>query len=174
MPNRHPALALLKHPYGWIATGFGCGLMPKMPGTFASLIALLPYWHFRSFSLLLVLGICVGTFLLGVVASEWAIKKTGQEDPSFVVIDEWVGQWACLALAEAVMRQFHPDLIVPPPWLLLGGLVCFRLCDIAKPWPINWIDRRIHGGLGAMLDDAAAGMLAGMLLTAGTSAFFYF
>ena len=44
-------------------------------------------------------------------------------------------------------------------WILLGFLV-FRLFDIIKPWPIRWIDRHVHGGIGIMLDDVLAGVFA--------------
>jgi len=44
-------------------------------------------------------------------------------------------------------------------WLLIG-FVLFRLFDILKPWPIDWLDRQVHGGLGIMLDDLVAGLMA--------------
>ncbi|MEN0108685.1 MAG: phosphatidylglycerophosphatase A, partial [Pseudomonas sp.] len=28
------------------------------------------------------------------------------------------------------------------------------------PWPIRWIDRHVHGGVGIMLDDLLAGVFA--------------
>ncbi|MBT7758192.1 MAG: phosphatidylglycerophosphatase A, partial [Rhodospirillaceae bacterium] len=42
----------------------------------------------------------------------------------------------------------------------LAGFVLFRLCDITKPWPASWADRRVHGGLGIMLDDVLAALYA--------------
>jgi len=45
------------------------------------------------------------------------------------------------------------------PWVL-AGFVLFRAFDILKPWPISVLDRRVKGGLGIMLDDAAAGAAA--------------
>jgi phosphatidylglycerophosphatase A len=47
---------------------------------------------------------------------------------------------------------------------VLLAFALFRLLDIAKPWPIRWFDRNIHGGLGVMLDDIVAGVLACLLL----------
>jgi phosphatidylglycerophosphatase A len=41
-----------------------------------------------------------------------------------------------------------------------SGFVLFRFFDILKPWPISWADRNIKGGLGIMLDDVLAGLLA--------------
>jgi phosphatidylglycerophosphatase A len=44
-------------------------------------------------------------------------------------------------------------------WFAVAFLA-FRLFDIWKPYPIRWFDRNVHGGLGAMLDDAVAGLFA--------------
>jgi len=41
---------------------------------------------------------------------------------------------------------------------LLAGFLLFRLFDILKPWPIGWLDQRITGGLGIMIDDLLAGL----------------
>jgi phosphatidylglycerophosphatase A len=49
------------------------------------------------------------------------------------------------------------------PWVALAfGL--FRLFDVWKPWPVSWADRRIHGGVGVMLDDVIAGAYAALVL----------
>ena len=53
----------------------------------------------------------------------------------------------------------------PAGWAwVLAGFLLFRLFDIWKPWPIRWLDRRIKGGLGIMLDDLAAGVLTWLVL----------
>jgi len=50
--------------------------------------------------------------------------------------------------------------IPPHAWSIVWGFALFRLFDIVKPWPINWLDKKIHGGLGIMLDDVVAGLYA--------------
>jgi phosphatidylglycerophosphatase A len=35
---------------------------------------------------------------------------------------------------------------------------------MVKPWPIGWLDKRVHGGLGIMVDDIVAGVMAGVAL----------
>jgi phosphatidylglycerophosphatase A len=40
----------------------------------------------------------------------------------------------------------------------------FRFFDIIKPWPISWIDKKITGGFGIMLDDVIAGVMAAVVL----------
>ena len=87
-------------------------------------------------------------FVIGVLTANWVIAKTGVQDPSVVVWDEFIGQWIALLLAPAGWM-----------WMALGfGL--FRLFDIWKPWPVSWADRKLHGGVGAMLDDVLAGVYA--------------
>jgi phosphatidylglycerophosphatase A len=48
----------------------------------------------------------------------------------------------------------------------MGALLLFRLFDIAKPWPVNQLERSVSGGWGVVLDDVAAGVMAGFSLTA--------
>ena len=143
------AKLLLRHPAGWLATGFGCGFAPRAPGTVGSLVALLPWWFWLRelppWHYALVLG-CA--FALGVWASDWVIGQLRSEDPGVVVWDEFIGVWLALMFA-------------PAGWTwMLGGFALFRLFDIWKPWPVRWADREVHGGFGAMLDDALAGLLA--------------
>ncbi len=53
----------------------------------------------------------------------------------------------------------------PPHWIDLGlGFMLFRLFDIAKPWPVGWLDRRLPGAWGVMMDDLAAGLMAAGVL----------
>ncbi len=140
---------LLAHPAGLIATGFGSGLSPRAPGTLGSLTALLPWWWLlRALPPLHYAGVLGVSFIIGVWASAWVIGRTGVSDPQIVVWDEFVGLWIALFL-------------LPPGWpWLVGGFVLFRLFDIWKPWPVRWADRRLHGGVGVMLDDVLAGLYA--------------
>jgi phosphatidylglycerophosphatase A len=153
--NEVPADArgLLRHPAGWIGTGFGSGLFPRAPGTVGSLAALLPWWLFlRPLDPLWYLGVLVATFAVGVWSADWMIARTRIADPSVFVWDEFVGLWLALFLA-------------PAGWAwAVGGFALFRLFDIWKPWPVRWADREVHGGLGAMLDDVLAGVYAFFIL----------
>jgi phosphatidylglycerophosphatase A len=148
-----PALPRLRRtPAFWIASGFGAGLSPKAPGTVGTLVAILPWLLLRELPLVAYLAAVLAVFVLGVWAAQRVIDILGAEDPGVVVIDEWIGLWITL-------------LLVPPGWLwLLAGVVLFRLFDILKPWPVSWADRRLHGGFGAMFDDALAGVYALLVL----------
>lgn len=89
---------------------------------------------------------------VGIPAAESYCRSSAKSDPSEVVIDEVAGQLLTLA-------------VVPPDWLSYAlGFLFFRVFDILKPGPIGWADRKVKGGLGVMLDDIIAGILAGLLL----------
>ena len=135
----------LKTPAGFIASGFGSGLSPVAPGTAGTVAAIplalalvqLPFAGFIAF--------IVFAFALGVHVSDVTGRRLGQEDPGGIVWDEMVGFWIAIAL-------------IPVDWLWwLAAFFVFRAFDIFKPWPVNLADRRLHGGLGIMLDDVIAG-----------------
>jgi phosphatidylglycerophosphatase A len=145
--------ALLSHPAGWIATALGAGLAPRAPGTAGSAIALLPWWFLlRGLPPHWYIIVLVGGFLLGVWACGVADRRLRLHDQGALVWDEVIGMWITLAAAPA------------QGWWMLVGFALFRLFDIWKPWPVNWADRRVHGGLGVMLDDVLAGVYALIVL----------
>jgi phosphatidylglycerophosphatase A len=139
---------LLRHPAGWLASGFGSGFSPRAPGTVGTLVALLPWLWLRTLPLPLYALVVVLAFAIGVWAAEWVVRRSGIQDPQVVVWDEFVGVWIALAAA-------------PAGWVwMLAGFALFRLFDIWKPWPVRWADQKLHGGLGVMLDDVFAGIYA--------------
>lgn len=48
--------------------------------------------------------------------------------------------------------------------LLILSLLFFRLCDIVKPWPVGFIDKNLKNGIGVMLDDIIAGLIAAIMV----------
>lgn len=147
--------ALLGHPAGWIACGFGSGLSPWAPGTAGSAVALLPWLALRGLAWPYYLVVVALAFALGVWASNVAIARLRVDDPGAVVWDEFVGQWIALLPLVAVPLAW--------PWIFTG-FALFRLFDVCKPWPVSWADRRVKGGLGVMLDDVVAGVYAAGVL----------
>lgn len=132
----------------FIATGAFTGYLPKAPGTWGSILGVGLWVGLHRLELLPYLGVLVALFVVGTVCAGSAEKILDRGDPGIVVIDEIVGQLIALAAA-----PFHPAAA-------LLGFVLFRIFDIFKPFPVNWLDRHIHGGLGIMLDDVAAGLYA--------------
>lgn len=141
---------LMRDTNALLAFGFGAGLSPKAPGTFGSLLGLLLA------GLLLGCGVShTGLFLLSVVLFVWGIglctragTALGEPDHSGIVWDEMVAMMAVFAL---IPQGFF--------WWVTG-FALFRLFDIVKPAPVNWVERRYGGGLGVMADDAAAALYA--------------
>jgi len=147
--------ALLGHPAGWIACGFGSGLSPRAPGTAGSLAALLPWLALRELAWAPYLLALALAFALGVWASNFAVARLRIDDPGVVVWDEFVGQWIALL----------PLVLAPRGWpWVLAAFALFRLFDVWKPWPVSWADRHVKGGFGVMLDDALAGVAAAAVL----------
>ena len=141
---------------GWIACGFGSGLAPRAQGTCGSLAALLPWLLLRQLPLPLYALVVALSFVLGVWACQVAGRALGVDDHRSLVWDEFVGQWIALVPA-----------LLAPWWAVLAGFALFRLFDVAKPWPIGWLDRRLKGGLGVMVDDVVAGVFAAVVLGLG-------
>ena len=146
---------------GWLAVWFGAGLAPVAPGTAGS-IAAVPagmaiLWAGGAWGWLW-LGLAA---LLLLPAGAWAAarhdRQTGGHDASEIVVDEVAGQWI------AMMPVAPITVLGTVWWQLLLAFVLFRLFDIAKPWPVGWIDRQTAGGWGVMADDVAAGLYAGVL-----------
>ncbi len=131
-----------------IATGCYVGLIPKAPGTWGSLAALLPWLLLRHLQFIPYLAVLATVFVVGFFAAGSAEKILDRPDSGAIVIDEILGMFITLTLAPA-----HPAA-----WLL--GFVNFRIFDIAKPFPVSWFDQRIHGGIGIMMDDVVAGLYA--------------
>lgn len=131
-----------------IATGFYAGKLPLCPGTWGSLVAIIPWFLLRNLTTpayLIMLGIL---FVLGFFVAGSAEKLLHQDDAGPIVIDEILGMFITLAWA--------PDH--PAAWIL--GFFLFRLFDITKPFPCSWFDQHIHGGIGIMMDDVIAGIYA--------------
>ena len=139
----------------FIATGAGSGYLPKAPGTWGTLVGLLLWWPLAGLSLTAYLATVAVLFIVGVASAGAAEKILDRGDPGVVVIDEIVG--VLIALAAVPLH----------PVAALAGFALFRLFDIAKPFPVGWADRHLHGGLGIMLDDVAAGLYALLVLHLG-------
>lgn len=134
-----------------LATGFGAGHSPIVPGTAGSAVGLALFWPLASLPLAWQVGICVVVFLLGVAAAARVARDSGVEDPGIVVVDEIVGQWLTL-------------LALPFTPLGAGlGFVLFRVMDVWKPWPARQLEH-LPGGWGIMADDVMAGIYANLAL----------
>jgi phosphatidylglycerophosphatase A len=132
-----------------LATGFGSGYAPIIPGTAGSLAAwfLFVLIPLSSWFWLIIIGL---TIVAGLWASP-AVEAAAGKDPGIIVIDEFAGQWLTLL--------FLPRII----WLMIGGFLLFRLLDILKPFPAARFEN-LSGGPGIMLDDLVAALYANFFL----------
>lgn len=159
---------LLASPAGWLACGFGSGLAPVAQGTAGSLAALLPWLLLRQLPLPVYVLVLLAAFGFGVWACGVAGRALQVADHRSIVWDEFVGQW--VALLPLLLPRWMPAGPAALAWSMLAGLALFRLFDVWKPWPIRWLDRRVKGGLGVMVDDLLAGVFAALLLALLVSA----
>ncbi len=139
-----------------IATWFGCGRLPWMPGSWGALAALPLAWAITAIAGTYGLAIAIViVFALGCWAAGWAASEAGAEDPGWIVVDEVAGQWLTLLVAPLSLVAYG------------AGFLLFRLFDIWKPWPVRWAERRFGGGFGIMVDDVLAAIYAMIVLEIG-------
>jgi phosphatidylglycerophosphatase A len=141
--------------WAWtLGTFFGTGLLKPGPGTYGSIAALL-LWYAAAHALQLsafTLGIAtliaaIVVTLIGIPASTIVARESGRKDPGHVVIDEAAGQLIALI---GVLPDWRHAVI---------SLLLFRIFDIMKPPPVRQLER-LPQGIGIMMDDVAAGILA--------------
>ena len=142
----------LRDPVHLLAFGFGAGLSPRAPGTVGTLAAIPVYLLFAGQPLWLYSLIVVAAGGLGIWICGESAERLKVHDHPGIVWDEFVGLWIALWA-----------IPVEPLWIA-AGFVAFRVFDIAKPWPISWLDENAKGGFGIMIDDVAAGLLACLAL----------
>ncbi|MEI6897327.1 MAG: phosphatidylglycerophosphatase A [Psychromonas sp.] len=144
----------LTNPVHLIAVGFGSGLPSIAPGTFGTLAAVPLYYLLSFLSLESYVALLVISSLLGFWVCHVTSRDMGVHDHKAIVWDEFVGYWITM-------------VTVPFSWQWAAvGFLLFRFFDILKPWPISWLDKKIHGGFGIMIDDIVAGLFAAVVLQA--------
>jgi phosphatidylglycerophosphatase A len=130
----------------------GCGLLPKMPGTWGTAGAALTAWAFlehwpgaRANWLFLCLGWVVVASAVTVLLTP-IVEQTEGKDPQVIVTDEVAGYWMTLAFAH------RPDLTT-----LVVAFFLFRFLDVWKPWPARAFES-LPSGWGVLLDDVMSGV----------------
>jgi len=145
---------------GWrrfvVSVGY-LGFVPGMPGTAASVAALLAGLAVEQWlphGTIVLAGLIVVASIVGLALSPWAELGNNGRDPRWFVLDEVAGMWVAMWRA-------------PGGWLGVAvAFLLFRALDIAKPPPVRQAERLLGAG-GIMFDDLAAGVLANLLLQAG-------
>ncbi len=136
----------------FLATYFGIGRLPKAPGTWATIATIPLFLVMAKLSPVTYMMVVFCICLVGIYASQVYEKYSNKHDSQEIVIDEVAGFLITMTL-------------VPVNSLNIAiGFVLFRLLDIFKPGPIGYLDRKVQGGMGVMVDDIAAGLLASIIM----------
>ena len=144
--SAQPNWKWLINPMHCLSLGFGFGLSPLAPGTMGTLLGVSIYLLIMDIGVLFYLSIVLVIIGIGTAVAEYTSEALGGRDHRAIVIDEIAGFLvACISL--------------PSDWVyLLLAFVLFRIFDIVKPWPVDFIDQQIKGGVGIMADDLMAGL----------------
>ncbi|MEC5210701.1 phosphatidylglycerophosphatase A [Psychrobacter sp. PL15] len=151
----------------WLGLGLGSGLPRRAPGTWGTvggLIIAIPLMSlgFVPFLIITLLSCVIGIWICGRTS-----KLMGGHDNPHIVWDEWAGIWITLLpfsyMGVSVANFWHDVSQSLSIIAIVIAFVLFRFFDIIKPPPISWADKKVAGGLGIMLDDIIAGMMAAVV-----------
>jgi len=143
-------------------TFFKIGKIKFAPGTIASLITCVLFLLFVNlFNIIILFFFTLLIALYSFVAINNSFDSFDSDDPQEIVIDEAIGQMLPL-LAIPIYETLYP---APKMYYCFFAFVLFRLFDIWKPFPINYVDNNVKGALGIMLDDILASFYSIIILT---------
>jgi phosphatidylglycerophosphatase A len=138
-------------------TFFHVGKIKYAPGTLASLITCLLFFllvNIVDIVWLFFLTLAILFYSFSAINSSHDLFDS--KDPQEIVIDEVVGQLLVL-LGIPIYETLFP---APLAFYFLGAFLSFRIFDILKPFPINYIDKNTEGSFGIMFDDIVASIYA--------------
>jgi phosphatidylglycerophosphatase A len=135
-----------------IATWFGCGWVPKAPGTAGALGAIPLYLLVARGGRPGVIAAALVVTAIGIWAASVVERDLGKHDPQIVVVDEVAGLLVTMIPMAAVTWR-----------TVLAGFLLFRLFDMTKPWPVRLFER-LPGGWGIVMDDVVAGVLGAAVM----------
>ena len=131
---------------------FGIGKIKKAPGTWGTLAAIPVYLLLFQAGPLIYMIAVLFLAVIGVMACQVYESDKGTHDSQEIVIDEVVGFLITMVW-------------MPMTWqAILIGFALFRLLDITKPLLIGYLDKKVQGGLGVMVDDIVAGVIASIIM----------
>ena len=133
-------------------TLFYTGYIKFAPGTIGSLISIniifvLHYFlNQKFFYIIFILFLLFSLYFI-----EKYIKNIKENDPSEIIIDEFLGVYIIFFVIDYVTNMSNFMFI-------FIGFILFRFFDILKPFPIKLIDKKIKNSFGIILDDLLAGI----------------
>jgi len=151
----------------WLGLGLGSGLPRRAPGTWGTVGGLIVAIPLLSLGFTTFLIVTILSCVIGVWICDRSSKLMGVHDDPHIVWDEWAGIWITLlpfSYLGVSTTSFWSDISQPIAiFALIIAFILFRFFDIIKPPPIGWADKKVAGGLGIMLDDIIAGIMAAVV-----------
>jgi phosphatidylglycerophosphatase A len=142
----------------FIATGFYTGLLPRAPGTFGTLAAVILFL-FAGMNPLIFYSTLFLVVIVSVPTASIMEKRLKKKDPQVVTIDEVAGFLVSVVSFPSPLSQMTGQ-----SWIVLGSaFILFRFFDILKPFPIG-ISQKLKGGWGIVIDDILAGIYTNLIL----------
>ncbi len=140
-------------------TMFGIGKLPRIPGSYASLVTVI--FLYVLFNIFLVpaevfLFFLVGIFIISLFAVNLFIKDLTNKDPKEVVIDEFIGQSIPICLYEIAHSETTNSSRIITFYFIM--FILFRIFDITKPYPVSYYDKNFKNSFGVIMDDVCAGL----------------
>ncbi|MFQ5484309.1 MAG: phosphatidylglycerophosphatase A [Desulfobacterales bacterium] len=135
-----------------LATVCYLGKIPFAPGTFGSIPGLFIWFFLSKIDPLLSLFLIFFLILSSIPIAGQAEIILNEKDPGEIVIDETTG---------LVVALFGLPVNVLS---VVGGFFIFRVLDIFKPFPIRFIEKKLPGGAGIVMDDVVAGICCNLFL----------
>ena len=174
-----PATAsMLDRAVYWLGLGLGSGLPRRAPGTWGTVGGLIVAIPLLSLGFVPFLIVTILSSIIGIWICDRTSKLMGGHDNPHIVWDEWAGMWITLLPLSYMgiagdsfwqnISQVHSMIAIVIAFIL------FRFFDIIKPPPIGWADKKVAGGLGIMLDDIIAGLMAAAVWLIIYSTIFHF
>ncbi len=140
-------------------TMFGIGKLPKIPGSYASLITVIFLYilfHVLAVPADVFLFFLVAIFIISLFAVNLFVKDLTNKDPKEVVIDEFIGQSIPICLYEIAHSEPISSSRVLTFYFIM--FILFRIFDIAKPYPVSYYDKNFKNSFGVIMDDVCAGL----------------
>ena len=128
------------------------GYSKIIPGTIGSFVAFIVISFAHNFFDKIYLYILFITcFFLSLYLINVYQKSNGKNDPPEIIIDEFLGVFIIFLFFDYYNKlNFYTIFIL--------GFILFRFFDVLKPFPINWIDKKIKNSFGIIFDDIIAGI----------------
>mgnify|MGYP005631301559 FL=1 len=135
------------------STLFFIGYVKWAPGTFGSIFSLITIIFLHNIlnkNEFIILFICI--LLMATICIKIYSKSVNKHDAKEIIIDEFLGIYLII-ICSYDFKIFNNEFVK-----ILLILLFFRIFDILKPFPANWIDKNLKNSYGIILDDIVAGI----------------